>query len=149
MRLVLVIALAACDANQTTPDWSRMIDQPATRAYGRFAPSPTPRGVIAIDHDETAPPVTRAMLERGREQFAVVCATCHGPAGDGKSPVADAMQRRKPPSFYEPRIIALSPRDMYRVVTEGYGLMPSLRDLVPPKDRWAVVAYVRTMELAR
>ncbi|HEY0250590.1 MAG TPA: cytochrome c, partial [Kofleriaceae bacterium] len=79
----------------------------------------------------------------------VVCATCHGPEGDGNSPVADAMQRRRPPSLFEPKITALAPREMYRVITEGYGLMPSLRDLVPPKDRWAVVAYVRTLELSR
>jgi mono/diheme cytochrome c family protein len=93
-------------------------------------------------------PVTRALLDRGRRRFAIACATCHGVAGDGDSPVARTMQRRRPPSLHEPRLVALGPGALYRVIIDGYGLMPSYAKLVAPDDRWAVVAYVRTLQLA-
>jgi mono/diheme cytochrome c family protein len=102
-----------------------------------------PRGI-----DTVPVPVTRALLDRGRRRFAIACATCHGVAGDGDSPVARAMQRRRPPSLHEPRLVALGPAALYRVIAIGYGLMPSYAKLLTPDDRWAVVAYVRTLQLA-
>ena len=62
--------------------------------------------------------------------------------------VAHNMQRRRPPSFHEPRLVALSPGAMYRTITLGYGLMPSYASTMAIPDRWAVVAYVRTLQLA-
>ncbi|MEO8548490.1 MAG: cytochrome c [Kofleriaceae bacterium] len=173
MRLaVLCLVAVACDNGGATPDWSRMITQPKLLPYGaapQFADGramrPRPAGVVAIDRiedparrDGTTPggvavatiplPITRALLERGRERFAIACAVCHGVAGDGESPVARAMQRRRPPSLHEPRIAALSPGAMYRVIVAGYGVMPAYATLLTVDDRWAVVAYVRTLELA-
>jgi mono/diheme cytochrome c family protein len=172
MRLLLIVLVfAACDNRGSTPDWSRMITQPKLLPYGaaaQFADGramrPRPSGVVAVDRI-TDParregrigeqpvaaiplPITRALLERGRERFDVVCAACHGVAGDGETPVAHAMQRRRPPSLHEPRIAALSPGAMYRVIVDGYGLMPSYTALLSVDDRWAVIAYVRTLELA-
>lgn len=170
--LGFALALAGCDNHGQTPDWSRMITQPKLLPYGaapQFADGramrPVPAGVIARDwiadpalrEGRTADglpvtmipvPITRAVLARGRERFGVACAVCHGVAGDGDSPVAHAMQRRRPPSLHEPRIAALSPGAMYRVVVDGYGAMPSYAVLLDVADRWAVVAYVRTLELA-
>lgn len=163
--------LAACDAGQPTPDWSRMITQPKLLPYGdsdvfddQRAMRPVPAGTVARgwiadpalrtgqvagrDVDAIPVPVTRALLDRGRQRFAIVCATCHGVAGDGVSAVARNMQRRRPPSLHEPRIAALAPGAVYRVIVDGYGLMPSYAKLVAPGDRWAVIAYVRTLELS-
>jgi len=172
MRWVLALAVAACDNHGTTPDWSRMIDQPKLLPYGASdlfddgrAMRPLPDGVVARDRiadperrtgrtatgadlDELPVPVTRALLERGRDRFAIACAACHGLAGDGNSAVAHAMQRRRPPSLHEPRIRALAAGALYRVIASGYGLMPSYAALLDVDDRWAVVAYVRTLELA-
>lgn len=173
MRLVVVLViLAACDNHGKTPDWSRMITQPKLLPYGAAsqfpddrAMRPRPAGVVARGWiadplrregrsadgvDATAIPitVTRELLVNGRERFDVVCAACHGLAGDAETPVARAMQRRRPPSLHEPRIIALSPGAMYRVITEGYGIMPSYASMLAPDERWAVVAYVRTLQLA-
>lgn len=162
MRLALAVALccAGCDNGGATPDWSRMIDQPKLLPYGETADGYTmqspPDGTIARDWmpepaaelAEIPVPITRQLLDRGRARFAVVCAACHGIAGDGDSAVARNMQRRRPPSLHEPRIIALRPGFMYRVIAAGYGLMPSLASLVNRDDRWAVIAYVRTLELA-
>jgi mono/diheme cytochrome c family protein len=163
--------LGACDNGEATPDWSRMITQPKLLPFGdssAFADGramrPLPEGAVAREwvgdavlrtgqtagrDVETLPvPVTRALLDRGRQRYTIVCATCHGTAGDGDSAVARNMQRRRPPSLHEPRIIALAPGAMYRVIADGYGLMPSYAKLVAPEDRWAVIAYVRTLALS-
>lgn len=169
--LVAAGLTAACDNGGATPDWSRMITQPKLLPFGetelfadRRAMRPVPDGTVsrawiadpvvrtgrteAGDAPAVPLPVIRALLDRGRERFAIVCATCHGVAGDGDSAVARTMQRRRPPSLHEPRIVALSPGALYRVITAGYGLMPSYAKLLAPDDRWAVVAYVRTLELS-
>jgi mono/diheme cytochrome c family protein len=164
--------LVGCDNGGATPDWSRMITQPKLQPFGatdlfadRSAMRPLPAGAIPREWiadparrtgltaegdalDAPPLPVTRALLERGRERFAIVCAPCHGIAGDGDSVVARAMQRRRPPSLHEPRLVALTPGALYRVIAAGYGVMPSYRTLLPTDDRWAVVAYVRTLALA-
>jgi len=169
---IFCIVLAACDNGGTTPDWSRMIAQPKLQPFGATelfadgrAMRPLPAGVIAREwiadprrregrgadgHDvQTLPvPITRALIERGRDRFAITCAACHGLAGDGDSAVAHNMQRRRPPSLHEPRIVALSLGALYRVVVDGYGLMPSYATMLAVDDRWAVIAYVRTLELA-
>jgi mono/diheme cytochrome c family protein len=158
--LVLVLVLVCgCDNHGATPDWSRMITQPKLLPYGvssEFADGramrPVPAGVVATDYQPDATtfptPITRAVLERGRERFGVVCSACHGLDGQADTPVAHAMQRRRPPSLHEPRITALTPAAMYRVIVDGYGVMPSYAPLLTPDDRWAVIAYVRTLELA-
>jgi len=170
---LLMLAIAACDNGGSTPDWSRMITQPKLLPFGAstlfadgMAMRPTPAGTVARDWIadpevregrtaggaavETLPvAITRPLLERGHERFAIVCAACHGIAGDGESAVARNMQRRRPPSFYEPRLLALSPGAMYRTVVDGYGLMPSYAAMLSPTDRWAVIAYVRTLQLAQ
>jgi mono/diheme cytochrome c family protein len=170
--LVAIAALAACDKGEMTPDWSRMISQPKLLPYGtsdlfpdQRAMRPLPAGVVArgrmddpvrrtgrddagADAAAVPLPITRALLDRGRNRFAIACAPCHGVAGDGNAVVAHDMQRRRPPSLHERRITALTPGAMYRVITQGYGLMPSYDTLLVPDDRWAVIAYVRTLELA-
>ena len=164
--------LVGCDNGDVTPDWSRMITQPKLLPYGasdlfadQRAMRPLPAGVVArermtdpvrrtgrdaagADAPAVPLPITRALLERGRERFAIACAPCHGIAGDGNTVVAHDMQRRRPPSLHEPRIVALAPGAMFRAITEGYGLMPSYETLLALDDRWAVVAYVRTLELS-
>jgi mono/diheme cytochrome c family protein len=170
--VALAAVLAGCDDGGATPDWSRMITQPKLTAYGATdafadgrAMRPVPAGTISRtwiadpalrtgatasgDVDRVPLPITRARLERGRARFAIVCAPCHGIAGDGDTVVARSMQRRRPPSLFEPRIAALTPGAQYRVITVGYGVMPSYAALLAPGDRWAVVAYLRTLEFSR
>jgi mono/diheme cytochrome c family protein len=169
---VLVLALASCDNGGSTPDWSRMITQPKLSPYGETAlfadqraMRPVPDGVVAreqagdpevrtghtADGNELIAvplPITRALLERGRARYQIACAVCHGVAGDGDSVVAHNMQRRRPPALHEPRIAALTPGAMYRVIVDGYGVMPSYAGLLAVDERWAVVAYVRTLALS-
>ncbi len=107
------------------------------------------RGVGANGYVDTIPvPRTRALLERGRERFDVHCAACHGLLGDGESRVALKMTLRKPPSLVGERGRSLPPGRIFEVASEGYGLMRSYAaDLPDPADRWAVVAYVRALQI--
>jgi mono/diheme cytochrome c family protein len=156
--LLLALVVAACDNGGSLPDWSRMIDQPKLLPFSEVAMRTPPRGTIA--HGEHAPvvaatltaipvPITRALLERGRERFAIVCAACHGVRGDGDSPVAHAMQRRPAPTFADRELVAKTVGELYIVIRDGDGFMPSYAAMLDDADRWAVVAYVRTLQLAQ
>jgi mono/diheme cytochrome c family protein len=108
-----------------------------------------PRGTVAPDDDPPRPAVTRELLTRGRVVFERTCATCHGLAGNGQSVVATKMTRRPPPSLHEERLRALSEEQIFTVATNGYGLMPAYGEIVAPDDRWAVVSYVKALQLSQ
>jgi mono/diheme cytochrome c family protein len=90
-------------------------------------------------------PVTRELLARGRERFAIYCAVCHGEDGYGQGIVV----RRgfpPPPSYHEDRLRTAPDGHFYDVITRGYGVMLPFADRLTPADRWAVVAYVRALQ---
>lgn len=93
-------------------------------------------------------PVTRATYARGRERFEIYCAPCHGPVGDG-----DGMVARRgypaPPSYHTDRLRWAPDQYLYDVITQGYGAMYSYADRLGPNDRWAVVAYIRALQLSQ
>ena len=93
-------------------------------------------------------PVTLPLLHRGRERFEIYCAPCHSPLGDGDGIVA----RRgfpAPPSLHIERLRAAPDRHFYDVMTEGYGAMYAYADRLDPEERWAVVAYIRALQLSQ
>jgi mono/diheme cytochrome c family protein len=92
-------------------------------------------------------PITAASLARGRARFGVYCAVCHGVLGDGESQVALNMSLRPPPSLHAYREVPDG--YIFRVITHGFGLMPSYAQALPPEDRWAVVGYVRALQLSQ
>ena len=90
-------------------------------------------------------PVNDAVLARGRQQFLVVCAYCHGPDGYGQGIVV----RRgfpTPPSYHEPRLREAPVGHLYEVITHGYGAMYPYANIVDLNDRWAIVAYLRVLQ---
>jgi mono/diheme cytochrome c family protein len=96
----------------------------------------------------SAPRITPALLRRGQERFDIYCLPCHSPVGDGDGPVA----RRgfpHPPSFHEQQLRDAPDRLFYDVITNGYGVMYSYADRVTPQDRWAIVAYIRALQLSQ
>lgn len=98
---------------------------------------------------ETLPqPVTRAMLQRGRERFDIYCAVCHGRTGEGNGMI---VQRGfpAPPSYHTPRLRTAPVGHFYNVITNGYGVMYSYAARVEPDDRWAIAAYIRALQLAQ
>ncbi len=92
-------------------------------------------------------PITPARLQRGRERFDIYCAPCHGRGGDGAGMIA---QRGfpAPPSYHTPRLRNAADAHFYRVISNGYGIMYPYADRIAPDDRWAIVAYIRALQLS-
>jgi len=97
----------------------------------------------------TPPPITAALVQRGRERFDIHCAVCHGYAGDGDSVVASKMSLRGPPTLVDDKVRAYTVQQIFTVATEGYGYMPSYVGQVPTKDRWAIANYVKALQLSQ
>jgi hypothetical protein len=93
-------------------------------------------------------PVTREVLERGRERFDIFCAPCHSRLGDGNGMVVQRGYRR-PPSYHIDRLRNAPLGHFYDVISNGFGAMPDYAAQVPPYDRWAIVAYVRALQLSQ
>jgi len=92
--------------------------------------------------------ITRADLDRGQSRFNIYCAPCHSRIGDGLGMV---VQRgyRQPPSFHIDRLRDAPPGYMFDVITNGFGVMPDYRSQIAVRDRWAIVAYVKALQLAQ
>jgi mono/diheme cytochrome c family protein len=139
------IALSACDNMANQPKLN-----PYELPYGAQAnwPATPPPNAVARDdalHAPAAPPVTMALLERGRERFDVYCAPCHGRDGSGNGMI---VQRGfpHPPSYYSDRLRNAPSQHFYDVITHGYGVMFPYADRVEPADRWAIAAYIRALQ---
>jgi len=91
---------------------------------------------------------TMAQLARGRERFEIVCVPCHSPVGDGDGTVVRRGFPR-PPSYHQERLRAAPDRYLFDVITNGHGVMYSYADRVAPEDRWAIVAYIRALQLSQ
>ena len=93
-------------------------------------------------------PVTREVLKRGRERFDIFCSACHGPAGNGDGIV---VQRgfRKPPSLHDDRLRKAPPGHFFDVITNGLGSMYDQADRIAPRDRWAIAAHIRVLQLSQ
>ncbi len=93
-------------------------------------------------------PVTRELLARGQERFTIYCSMCHGNEGDGNGMV---VQRGypPPPSYHIDRLRNAPPGYLYSVITNGYGIMYPYASRVEGPDRWAIVAYIRALQLSR
>ena len=93
-------------------------------------------------------PISADVLKRGQERYNIYCAVCHGAAGEG-----DGMIVRRgyppPPSYHIDRLRNAPPGYLYTVITNGYGIMYSYASRVEPRDRWAIAAYIRALQLSR
>jgi mono/diheme cytochrome c family protein len=159
-----------------------MADQPRYRplqasaffADGRSArplvPGTVPRGEVQADaqlvtgrSEGTAPPytnmfpfpITRAVLERGRERFDIYCSACHDRTGMGQGVIVRRGLIRAP-SFHtdQSRGLDVLLRDApvgyyFEVITHGFGAMPDYTEQVSPRDRWAIIAYIRALQLSQ
>jgi mono/diheme cytochrome c family protein len=94
-------------------------------------------------------PVTQELIEKGRKQFNITCATCHGLVGDGESMVARNMALRPPPNLHLPQYQNRPAGYFYDIITNGYGLMGSYSNEIPVRERWGVVAYIRALQLSQ
>ena len=93
-------------------------------------------------------PVTREVLERGRERFGIYCTPCHGETGMGNGMVVQRGYR--PAASFHSEALRSRPLGHYvDVMTNGFGAMPDYRAQVAPGDRWAIAAYIRVLQLSQ
>ncbi len=91
--------------------------------------------------------VDEQVMRRGRERFDIFCAPCHGRTGDGDGMIVQRGFRR-PPSLAEERLRQAPAGRLFDVVSNGFGAMPDHAAQIPPRDRWAIAAYVRALQLS-
>lgn len=100
------------------------------------------------DIDEFPVPVTKELIDRGQERFTIYCSVCHGPLGQGDGMVV----RRgfpKPPTYHDDRLRNAPVGHFFDVITNGWGRMNSYAYQVQPADRWAIVAYIRALQVSQ
>lgn len=92
--------------------------------------------------------LTPAVLERGQERYNLFCTPCHSRVGNG---VGMIVQRGYRPAgnFHTDRLRAAPLGHFYSVIANGYGAMPDYASQLTPQDRWAVVAYIRALQLSQ
>jgi len=93
-------------------------------------------------------PITTEVLARGQERFGIYCTPCHGRLGTGEGMVRQRGYK-KPPSYHIDRLRAEKPGYFFDVMTNGFGAMPDYAAQVPVKDRWAIAAYIRVLQLSQ
>jgi mono/diheme cytochrome c family protein len=152
--LGLLALLAACGqysmANQKKYEsYEKAALFPDDSAMQEPVPGTVWRGELAArDVLEHRPPMTVALLRRGQERFDIFCAPCHGRAGDGQGVI---VQRGfpPPPSYHTDALRNAPDQHFLDVIQNGYGVMYSYAERVPPPDRWAIVAYIRALQLGQ
>jgi mono/diheme cytochrome c family protein len=92
--------------------------------------------------------ITREVLLRGQERFDIYCAPCHGRTGDGNGMIPQRGYP-VPPSYHIDRLRAAPVGHLFDVISRGYGVMYSYGARVEPDDRWAIVAYIRALQLSQ
>lgn len=100
------------------------------------------------DIEEFPVPVTKELIDRGQERYNIYCIVCHGPTGNGDGMVV----RRgfpKPPTYHDDRLRNAPVGHFFDVMTNGWGKMNSYAYQVPPADRWAIIAYIRALQVSQ
>ena len=104
--------------------------------------------VVPKDSNAFPLPIDAKLLERGEDRYKIYCTPCHGLQGDGNGMIVMRGMKR-PPSYHIDRLRASPNGYYYDVITNGFGSMYGYSAQIPPKDRWAIIAYVRALELSR
>lgn len=92
--------------------------------------------------------VTRDVIERGRQRYTIFCEPCHGSLGDGRGMVVERGFRQAA-SFHIDRLRSAPPGYFFDVITRGFGVMYSYASRIEPSDRWAIVSYIRALQLSQ
>ena len=101
------------------------------------------------DDIDTFPlPVTQEVVQRGRERYDIFCSACHGMTGNGDGMIVRRGFRRAA-SFNDDRLRQAPVGHFFDAITNGWGAMPSYAAQIPVQDRWAIVAYIRALQVSQ
>jgi mono/diheme cytochrome c family protein len=98
--------------------------------------------------DEFPFAVDERLIRHGRDRYSIYCVVCHDALGTGHGKIVERGYTR-PPSYHIPRLREAPVGRLFAVVSDGYGSMPSYAAQIPVEDRWAIVAYVRALQLSQ
>jgi mono/diheme cytochrome c family protein len=100
------------------------------------------------DDVDTFPfPVTREVVVRGQERYQIFCSMCHGATGAGDGMIV-RRGYKPPPSYFTEDLRAAPVGHFFDVITNGWGSMPRYSQQIPAQDRWAIIAYIRALQLS-
>lgn len=151
--LLLALALLGCGQSMRVQHHAKANGQTDAWLSGAVA-RPLPQGVVAQGDaayraaEANPPHVTAEFLARGRERYNIFCSECHGYTGAGDGMV---VQRGypKPPSLESADALNQSAGRIYGAIANGKGIMFSYAAQIGPADRWAIVAYIRALQLSQ
>jgi hypothetical protein len=107
------------------------------------------RGLVRGEYATIFPQaVSWEILERGRGRFDIFCSPCHDRTGSGRGAIVERGYRA-PPSFHIDRLRQAPPGYLFDVISRGLGAMPDYAQQVSAQDRWAILAYLRALQLSR
>jgi mono/diheme cytochrome c family protein len=163
--IVTMAALSACRQDmQDQPKYTPL--RPSDFFLDGRSARPLPEGTIARGHlkDDTAfytgkgpdgKPlndfpfaVTKDVILRGEQRFNIYCTPCHDRTGNGNGMIVRRGYRR-PPTYHSDRLRQIPNGYIFDVITNGFGAMPDYSAQVAPRDRWAIVAYIRALQLSQ
>jgi hypothetical protein len=166
MIALLAVFLVLSNCRQDMHDQPRYESMEASEFFedgsaSRRPPEGTvPRGFLRIDEllytgkvdGEVASvfpfQVTEEFLARGRQRYDIFCSPCHDRVGKGRGIIVQRGMKQ-PPSFHIVRLREAEPGYFYDVITNGFGVMYSYASRVPVRDRWAIAAYIRALQLSQ
>lgn len=93
-------------------------------------------------------PVTAALLNRGRQRFTINCSPCHGQLADGNGITKKIGAMAVVANLHDKRIVEFADGEFFYVITNGRNLMGAYGAAVVPEDRWAIIAYLRALQLS-
>jgi mono/diheme cytochrome c family protein len=141
-------------SSQLPPEGTVARSQPIQTANGdvyAFEDSPVNTGKISgsTNFIETNPlSVNTALIERGHERFDIYCAPCHGRTGDGNGITKKIGVMAAVANLHDKRIVEMTDGEIFNTITHGKSTMGAVGPLLPTQDRWAVVAYLRALQLS-
>ena len=94
-------------------------------------------------------PVTVEMMKRGQERFTIYCSPCHGQQGDGNGITKKIGAMAVVANLHDKRIVEMPDGELFTIISNGKNLMGAYGPNVPVEDRWAIVAYLRAVQLSR
>jgi mono/diheme cytochrome c family protein len=113
------------------------------------APATTGHMANSTNFVETNPfEITPQLMARGQQRFQIYCAPCHGPQADGNG-ATKKLGMATVANLHDPRIVRLPDGEIFYVITNGRNTMFPYGGQVPVEDRWAIIAYVRALQLSR
>jgi mono/diheme cytochrome c family protein len=112
------------------------------------APNVTGPAAYPDDLEVFPLPVTMEVVARGKERYEIFCTVCHGPTGNGDGMIVRRGFRRAA-SFNDDRLRQAPVGHFFDAVTSGWGAMPAYATQIPAQDRWAIIAYIRALQLSQ